>query len=93
MAPEMVDKRSLILEEANRCVTSDRNLKYGEPEDNFKEIADLWSAYLGHDVTSINVAMMMVLTKVARSHSSPDLADHYIDMAGYAAAGYAVATK
>lgn len=31
--------RKEILAEAEKCVCSDRNLQYGEPEDNFNTIA------------------------------------------------------
>ena len=35
-----------ILEEAVRCVCTDRNQQYGEPEDNFRVIAELWNVYI-----------------------------------------------
>ena len=36
-----------LLDLANECVCGDRNLQYGEPEDNFSRVATLWNAYLG----------------------------------------------
>ena len=33
--------RKEFLAEAEKCVCSDRNLQYGEPEDNFSDIAKL----------------------------------------------------
>jgi Domain of unknown function (DUF6378) len=77
--------RAEILDEAKKIVTVDRNLEYGDPEDNFKDIADLWTAYLGWDVNSVDVAMMMILLKMTRLKQSPHKPDHYVDMAGYAA--------
>ena len=34
-------KREEILESARTCVCTDRNKQYGEPEDNFKAIAEM----------------------------------------------------
>jgi hypothetical protein len=44
----------------------------------------MWSAYLGVDVTEVDVAAMMVLLKVSRSRSS-DHSDNWVDVCGYAA--------
>ena len=38
--------RAEILKAAERCVCTDRNQQYGEPEDNFRTISMLWSVYL-----------------------------------------------
>jgi hypothetical protein len=42
------------------------------------------SAYL----TGQDVAIMMILLKVSRLGWSPEVADHWLDVAGYAACGY-----
>ena len=39
-------KRNEILENAIQTVCHDRSDQYGEPENNFRRVADLWSAYL-----------------------------------------------
>lgn len=77
--------RQETLEEALKIVTKDRQNAYGTPEDNFTRIAGLWSAYLGHTITAQQVAVLMILLKVARSKTSPDYVDNYVDIAGYAA--------
>ena len=77
--------REETLEEALKIVTKDRQNAYGTPEDNFSCIAGLWSAYLGHPITSQQVAVLMILLKVARSKSSPAYSDNYVDICGYAA--------
>lgn len=68
--------RKYILEEAARIVCGDRNEQYGEPEDSFRAIAEFWETYVregcvspGADVCirAEDVAMMMVLFKVARA--------------------------
>lgn len=92
--------REACLEEAKKCVCTDRNNQYGEPEQNFTVIAQLWQAYLraatGADDIEIfpsDVAMMMVLFKAGRRATAvTEKADTYVDIAGYAACGCEVAT-
>ena len=91
--------RQQILEAATQCVTKDRNATHGEPEDNFRAIADLQNAYLRAkyvhnaqrgkllDITPVDVAVLNILQKVARIVTSPECPDHWIDIAGYAACG------
>ncbi len=78
-------KREEILNKAAEIVKGARQEQYGEPEDCFGIIAQMWSAYLGEPVTSVDVAMMMVLLKVARVRNDYMNEDNYIDIAGYAA--------
>lgn len=87
--------RKEILAEAEKCVCNDRNLQYGEPEDNFLRIATLWNAYLGKiHVTSYDVAVMMCLFKIARLQSSAfESVDSWVDLIGYAACGGEIATR
>lgn len=83
--------RETVLEEAKRCICQDRQNQYGAPEDSFFTIAQLWSSYLAgeHKLKCIlskeDVALMMVLLKVARTIGHAHHVDNYIDMAGYAA--------
>ncbi len=79
-------KRAEILEQARVCVCGEREADYGSPEDNFKTIADLWSAYTGRTYTALDVAMMMALLKVARIKAG-GTNDSFVDLAGYAACG------
>ena len=76
--------RKDLLESALRA-TTERGVEYGKPEDNFSTIARLWRAYLGVAVNAQDVAMMMVLFKVARAKSAPGHGDNLVDIAGYAA--------
>ena len=86
-------KRADILATASEYVTKDRAATHGDAEDNFRRIADLWNAYMGvDDITSIDVAVMLALLKVARIRSNPTHADNWIDIAGYAACGGEIAT-
>lgn len=89
----MKSKREEILERAKEAVLKDRNTDYGEPEDNFKTIVDLWNAYCGPldgehiPLESHDVAIFCILIKIARIAESPKKIDHWIDIAGYAACG------
>lgn len=86
-------KRAEILKRAAEIVTKDRNEQYGEPEDNFENIARLWSAYLMADIDAHDVGMMMVLFKVARAGNGGGTIDTYVDIAGYAACAGEIITS
>lgn len=77
--------RAEILDKAKEQITGQREQDYGKPEDNFQMIANLWRMYLGHDVSAIDVAMMMALLKIARIRCGGGSGDSYTDLAGYAA--------
>ncbi len=94
--------RQEILSEALRIITKDRNTTHGEPEDNFRTIAGYWNYYLrsigidfinvGRTLECHDVAAMMILMKISRLATSPEVADHWIDIAGYAGCGGGIAT-
>lgn len=83
--------RETVLEEAKRCICQDRQNQYGAPEDSFFTIANFWSTYLAGEgklkcvLSKEDVALMMVLLKVARTNGHKHHVDNYVDMAGYAA--------
>lgn len=79
--------RQKLLDEARVIVSKDRTSGYGNPEDNFLQIAALWTAYKGQQFTSMDVALMCALIKVARLAKSPEHHDSLVDIAGYAACG------
>ena len=96
--------REECLDEAKKCVCTDRNRQYGSPEDNFALIAKLWQDYLHevlHGVAGIDdaeilpedVANMMILLKIARNATGLRAkADSWIDICGYSACGCEIAT-
>lgn len=86
-------KRADILNEALMIVTSDRQDAYGNLEDNFRIIAQLWMAYMGLEFTAEDVAVLMALLKIARISTGKYKADNYIDLAGYAACAGEIAAK
>lgn len=89
------ESRRRILNDAIQAVCSDRCQMYGEPEDNFGVIAELWNAYLNGallegvctlDLGAWNVADMMILFKLGRAATAlEEHRDTYVDIAGYAA--------
>lgn len=90
--------RSEILKAAERCVCTDRNQQYGEPEDNFRTISMLWSVYLcarGMDqpLGAADVGAMMALFKLGRIATGGNKADNFIDLAGYAACAGEISTE
>lgn len=95
-APTPLTRRT-VLETAIQTVCRDREDQYGEPENNFKTIADMWTAYLRaagvieqHSdgvVEPHDVAAMMCLLKLARIATGVSKTDNWVDLAGYAALG------
>ena len=80
--------RKEILSEVEKCICSDRNVRYGEPEDNFNTIAKFWSAFLYIEIVAWQVAAMMMLMKNARIKSSKGMdKDSWVDSAGYSVCG------
>lgn len=97
LTPEMMASLGLdlgthetILDEAQRIVHGPRRASYGHPARNFGRIAELWNAYIAgkdgsKDLDATDVAMMMILLKMARIlHSKADR-DGHTDIVGYAA--------
>ena len=74
--------RADILDEAKKCVCGQRQEDYGEIEDNFSCIAQLWTAFKGVEFDARDVAIMMALLKTARMRK-PGHLDSAIDAAGY----------
>jgi len=72
------------LDTAAKIVTGQRQHDYGDKYQNHENISKLWSAYLGYTISAHDVAICMLLLKVARLKHRPTT-DCYIDMAGYAA--------
>lgn len=85
--------RAEILDKAKECVCGQRELDYGTPEDNFRTIANLWTAYKLVNFTPQDVAMMMALLKIARIKSGTGTDDSFVDLAGYAACGGEIASN
>ena len=83
--------RGDILQEAQRLTAKDRQQTYGDPRTNHCRIADLWTIYLGNEVTPQQVAICMALVKIARLMETETL-DSFIDLAAYASIAGEIAT-
>ena len=77
-------KTKEILEETINIVTGQRQEDYGDKVVNHRNIAELWSAYLDTQIAPHDVAICMLLVKVARLKNRKTK-DCYVDMAGDAA--------
>ena len=84
--------RGEILQEAHRLTVKDRQKTYGDPTVNHCRIADLWTTYLGQQITPQQVAICMALVKVARLMET-ETEDSFIDLAAYAAIAGEIATS
>lgn len=84
--------RKECLDAAGKAVLTDRAREYGGPEDSFALIAALWSRYTGCDISTADVAAMMIILKLARVEGNPRHMDSWVDIAGYAACGAECAT-
>lgn len=81
-----------ILQEAARIIDGKRTDDYGDPEDSFTAIAEVWNWYLNQGnvqlpgpLVAADVAHMMALLKLARVTTGHGTRDTYVDIAGYAA--------
>lgn len=85
--------REDILKAAAKIVSGQRELDYGKPEDNFGKIAEFWGAYMHArfdvllPISTVDVALMMALLKIARCCGGQGKLDNWVDLAGYAACG------
>lgn len=79
--------RKSVLDAAAQAVLADRNNTHGAPENTFGMTADLWSTYLGIEVSAHDVAVLNLLQKVSRIQHNSQHTDSWVDIAGYAACG------
>src|SRR6185295_11340269 len=77
--------RKEIFDAATKAVCNDREEQYGHPRYSLGAIAELWSAYLGVQMSAADVSMLMCLLKIARHKANPAHMDNLVDLAGYAA--------
>jgi len=88
-----VEFRKTILQEAGELIYGDRNAQYGDPNQDFKRTADMWTGLLqfkikeGEKIRPQDVAWMMMLLKASRAQHA-DKRDNYVDAAGYAGCGW-----
>ena len=79
--------RDDVLDKAKELINGQRAKDYGHAYLTHARVAALWTTYTRsttEDLTPVDVAMMMVLLKVARAIETPT-EDSFVDIAGYAA--------
>jgi hypothetical protein len=95
MSSNNAEKRAKFLETVTGLVCKDRNVQHGDAEDNFRNIATLWTDYLAMrpngPLQSYEVGIMMTLFKIARMAYNPTNQENWLDSAGYMACGGVIA--
>lgn len=82
----MESEREAILDKAKELVTKDRREQWGEVQESFQRIANLWNSYQSEKYFDAHdVAMFLALLKVARISANKVEVDSYYDLCGYAA--------
>jgi hypothetical protein len=74
-----------ILQLAAKLIDGDRDEQHGNRYLCHSNIAKQWEAYLGVEVTPVDVALMMALLKIARTKSGELNNDCFVDGCGYIA--------
>lgn len=83
-----MSERKQLLSRAEECVLKERNASYGEPDQDFQRIADIWSVLFNRKFSTHEVALALVALKLSRLVHSPGHFDSWTDIAGYAACGW-----
>ncbi|AWH13576.1 hypothetical protein SEA_WHABIGAIL7_58 [Mycobacterium phage Whabigail7] len=74
-----------ILTTAEEIINGQRALDYGDARENHERIARLWGSYkLDAEFSPEDVAVMMILLKIARFMENGYHNDTVVDIAGYA---------
>ncbi|QDK03492.1 hypothetical protein SEA_LUCYEDI_58 [Mycobacterium phage Lucyedi] len=73
-----------ILTTAEEIINGQRAKDYGDAKENHERIAKLWEAYTGKEYSPEDVAVMMILLKIARFMENGYHQDTVVDIAGYA---------
>jgi len=78
-------RASELLKTSAGLVSGDREQTHGPKLENHQNIASLWSAYLGREISPLDVALMMALLKIGRTKCGSHNVDDYVDLIGYGA--------
>lgn len=93
MMPDDLNPRKQLLTEADNLVNGDRNVQYGDPNEDFTRTAALWSAWKGVTFEAWEVAVFQDLLKTSRLKWNPGKFDTWVDKAGYSACGWDTVTS
>jgi hypothetical protein len=89
--PEPPAIRDDVIQEAQSHISGDRAAAYGDINEDFGRIAQMWSAIFGFEVPVEKVALAMVAVKMSRLSQNLDHRDSWVDIVGYAGLGAEVA--
>lgn len=86
--------REECLDTAKSLITGDRQAAYGSPSESFDDMARILNA-LGVSsedapLTGVDVVLFNIAQKLRRIAITPNHADSWVDLAGYAALGYEI---
>lgn len=87
MPQDLRTKRAEILDTAYDIIHGDREKDYGLPIDSFRRLAQAFELVLGHPVTPVTAAALMIAMKLSRLSGGDYKDDTWVDIAGYAALG------
>lgn len=83
-----------LFTEATELITRQRQAIYGHPADTLQDIGQLVGAYVGKDVTAVDMAVIMALVKIGRMKAGTGYhRDNYVDAIAYLAIAEDVARE
>ena len=85
---EELPLRAQLLREAEEITCGARNIDYGDPVTNHRNIATIAGVATGWDMDEHDAVMVLIAAKIARIRISPDKRDHYVDLMAYAGIAY-----
>ena len=85
---EELPLRVQLLREAEEITCGARNIDYGDPVTNHRNIATIAGVATGWDMDEHDAVMVLIAAKIARIRISPDKRDHYVDLMAYAGIAY-----
>jgi len=92
--PDLLTTREQLLLDACKTISQDRNLEYGEPEQNIGRTCEMLRAYLGTrsgaELEPGDVCAFAIILKLGRLSHDSSKRDTWKDIAGYAAVGWEV---
>lgn len=62
-----------------------RRQVYGDPTETFPRIAQVWSGISGHEISALDVPLMLIGLKAVRTQVTPDYSDNSDDVEGFLA--------
>lgn len=80
-------RRYSALDAAYEAIAGERAASYGDANESFTRVADLWTVTLGQEVTPAQVVLCMIQLKVSRLLVTPGHVGSWTDVAEYAALG------